>query len=170
MGIFENSLESLQWAATFENQRLGCGAHRPRWPQKPSRSQGTSQRKTVGSSEDCGKLEGTCCIYRFPAFQKRTHRSSQMKHSCELDLAHGTRLANPACPSNCLLKRPLRVLGTGHSQASGSAAAVSGRALPRDFPCIPLPSPQAASPQMPWLIGFYLFYMRLHLRCLENIF
>lgn len=116
---------------------------------------GTSQRQTVGSSEDCGKLESTCCMYTFPAFRKRTHCSSQMKHSCEPALAHGTQACKPRLPSGPR-QRPLRVLGAGQSQASGSAAAWSRRrALPEGPPRPPTPfSPGGLSPDatVNWLL------------------
>lgn len=73
-------------------------------------------------------------------------------------------------PVLILPERPQKVLRIGQSQASGSAAEAISFVLPKDFPYIPFSFPQAASPQMLLLIGFYLFYMLLHFRCLENIF
>lgn len=42
--------------------------------------------------------------------------------------------------------------------------------FPRISPTFPSLFPQAVSPQMLLLIGFYLFYLRLHFRRLENVF
>lgn len=62
-------------------------------------------------------------------------------------------------PVLILPERPRKVLRIGQSQASGSAAEAISCVLPKDFPYIPFSFPQAASPQMQVLIGFYLFYI-----------
>lgn len=114
------------------------------------------------------RWEAHVLVTDFQLKKNRTRRRSQMKHSCELDSAPGMLACNPRL--GCVVARGATG-GSGNGSEPGLRKCCCSH--PSCFPRISLhstPVPPAASPQRQRLIGFYLFYMRFHLRCLENRF